>query len=126
MRKIRPALACLAAAAMLVACAPKEEPECCAQPPQDQTTQASNEPLGIPFDTPETPACQAGLKAKGLTASELWVMLHPPAGVCPNVGVTEARIREIVGFWEAAGCKVHTPKDMLHALESGACGGDAG
>jgi hypothetical protein len=45
----------------------------------------------------------------------------------PNVGVEEPRIREILAKdWEAAGCKVHTPKAMLKALESGACGGDAG
>jgi hypothetical protein len=74
----------------------------------------------------ETAACQAGLRARGLKDNEMWLMMHTPDGVCPNGGVGEKRIREIVGFWRAAGCTKHTPAEMLHALESGACGGDAG
>jgi hypothetical protein len=81
----------------------------------------------IPGDTPETPTCIAGLKARGLKDNEMWVMLHPSAGICPSMDVDEARIREILAKdWEAAGCKAHTLAEMLHALESGACGGDAG
>jgi hypothetical protein len=74
----------------------------------------------------ETAACQAGLRSRGLRANEMWVMMHTPDGICPNAGVDEARIREIVGFWAASGCSRRTPAEMLHALESGACGGDAG
>ncbi len=83
--------------------------------------------LEIPSDTPETPTCMLGLKVRGLTDNEMLVMLRPAAGICPKVGVDEARIREILAKdWEAAGCKAHTQVEMLHALESGACGGDAG
>ncbi len=68
----------------------------------------------------------AGLKPRGLEERAV-VMLHTPDGICPNVGVEEPRIREILAKdWEAAGCRVHTPKEMLKALESGACGGDGG
>ena len=128
------------AALMLAACGGQEEaaktPETqaasapaaapAAEPAPVQTATVDDK-LGIPDDNPETPQCVAGLKARGLKENELWVMLHTPDGICPNVGVEEARIREILAKdWEAAGCKVHTPKEMLRALESGACGGDAG
>lgn len=106
------------------ASAPASAPS--AEPPAPQAA-AVDETLGIPDDNPETAQCVAGLKARGLKENELWVMLHTPDGICPNVGVEEPRIREILAKdWEAAGCKVHTPKEMLKALESGACGGDAG
>jgi hypothetical protein len=59
--------------------------------------------------------------------NEIWVMMHEPDGVCPNMGVDEARIRAIISNdWEAAGCVQFTAQQMLHALDSGACGGDAG
>jgi hypothetical protein len=55
------------------------------------------------------------------------LMMHTPEGVRPNNGVDEARIREIIARdWDAAGCRQYTKEQMLHALESGACGGDAG
>lgn len=76
---------------------------------------------------PKWPACAAGLKARGVKDNEIWVMMHEPDGVCPNMGVDEARIRAIISNdWEAAGCVQFTAQQMLHALDSGACGGDAG
>jgi hypothetical protein len=128
------------AALMLAACGGQEEaakpaelqaasaptPAPAAEAPPAQAA-SSDDKLGIPDDNPETPQCVAGLKARGLKDNELWVMLHTPDGICPNVGVEEPRIREILAKdWEAAGCKVHTPKEMLKALDGGACGGDAG
>ena len=72
-------------------------------------------------------ACAAGLVSRGLKENELWLVMHEPAGVCPNVGVEEPRIREIISKdWDAAGCKQFTKEQMLHAIDSGACGGDAG
>ncbi len=77
--------------------------------------------------TDSSPQCAAGLKAKGLTEDELRIMLGPMAGVCPNVGIDEARIRQILStVWTGAGCTQHTPAEVLKTLESGACGGDAG
>ena len=35
-------------------------------------------------------------------------------------------IREILGFWKAAGCMAHTSGEMSLAMDRGACGGDAG
>jgi hypothetical protein len=71
--------------------------------------------------------CAAGLKARGLTDDELRIMLGPMAGVCPNVGIDETRIRRILSdIWTGAGCTQHTPAEVLKTLESGACGGDAG
>lgn len=78
-------------------------------------------------DVQKWAACGTGLKARGLTDSELWVMLHTPAYACPNVGVDEARIRAIIANdWEQAGCTTSTKAEMLSALETGKCGGDAG
>lgn len=78
-------------------------------------------------DVQKWSACGNGLKARGLTDNELWVMLHTPAYACPNVGVDEARIRAIIANdWEQAGCTTSTKAEMLSALETGKCGGDAG
>jgi hypothetical protein len=76
----------------------------------------------------ETPECSQALQVNfGLTNRELWVMTHDPVvGICPNAGVTEARIREIAALWDRAPCHKHTPAEMLHALDTHACGGDAG
>jgi hypothetical protein len=77
--------------------------------------------------TDSTPQCRAGLRAKGATEAELNIVLGPMAGVCPNTGVDEGRIREILmRDWIAAGCRQHTPIEVARALDSGACGGDAG
>lgn len=77
--------------------------------------------------TDSMPACRAGLKAKGLNDAELDIMLGPMAGVCPNNGVSEGRIREILTtVWTQAGCHQHGPVEVARALDSGACGGDAG
>ncbi|MBI1359716.1 MAG: hypothetical protein GC155_05460 [Alphaproteobacteria bacterium] len=95
-----------------------------ATPPLAAAAAAAPELAPYP-DPDETAACQAGLKAHGLTPNEMWVMMHPPEGICPNAGVREARIREIAGFWEAAGCHKHSAAEILHALDSGACGGNA-
>jgi hypothetical protein len=82
-------------------------------------------PPGV--DVQKWAACGSGLKARGLSDSELWVMLHTPAYACPNVGVDEARIRAIIANdWEQAGCTTSTKAEMLSALETGKCGGDAG
>jgi len=82
-------------------------------------------PPGV--DVQKWAACGTRLKARGLTDSELWVMLHTPAYACPNVGVDEARIRAIIANdWEQAGCTTSTKTEMLSALETGKCGGDAG
>ncbi len=78
-------------------------------------------------DVQKWAACGTNLKARGLTDSELWVMLHTPAYACPNVGVDEARIRAIIANdWDQAGCTTSTKAEMLSALETGKCGGDAG
>jgi len=77
--------------------------------------------------TDSMPACEKGLRAKGLTEAELHIMLGPMAGVCPNNGVSEDRIREILTMiWTQAGCHQHGPIEVAKALDSGACGGDAG
>ncbi len=82
-------------------------------------------PPGV--DVQKWAACGSGLKARGLSDSELWVMLHTPAYACPNVGVDEARIRAIIANdWDQAGCTTSTKAEMLSALEAGKCGGDAG
>ncbi len=71
--------------------------------------------------------CGNGLKSHGLKDNELWVMLHQAEGVCPNVGVSEIRIREIIANdWDAASCTHATKEAMLKALDTSACGGDAG
>ncbi len=72
-------------------------------------------------------ACAGGLRARGVKENELWLVMREPDGACPNNGVDEARIREIITKdWNAAGCTQFTQQQMLHALNSGACGGDAG
>ena len=72
-------------------------------------------------------ACASGLAARGAKPNELWLLLREPDGACPNNGVDEARIREIIARdWDAAGCTQFIQDQMLHALNSGACGGDAG
>jgi len=93
--------------------------------PYDATMDDYRPPDGV--DVQVAAACAAGLTARGLQQNELWLVMREPAGVCPNVGVEEPRIREIIAReWEAAGCKQFTKEQMLHALDSGACGGDAG
>jgi len=82
-------------------------------------------PPGV--DPQAAASCAEGLVRRGLNENELWLVMHEPAGVCPNAGVDAPRIREIIAKdWEAAGCKQFTQQQMLQALESGACGGDAG
>lgn len=82
-------------------------------------------PPGV--DAQVAAACATGLIQRGLKDTEVWLVLHEPAGVCPNAGVDEPRIREIIAKdWDAAGCKQFTKEQMLHALDTGACGGDAG
>ena len=82
-------------------------------------------PEGVDAATAE--ACATGPASRGLKENEIWLMVQTPDGVCPNVGVDEPRIRAIIANdWEAAGCKQFTKEQMLHALDSGACGGDAG
>jgi hypothetical protein len=77
--------------------------------------------------TDSMPACRRGLIEKGLNELELEIMLGPMAGVCPNNGVSEGRIREILNtIWTQAGCRQHGPIEVAKALDSGACGGDAG
>ncbi len=88
------------------------------------------------LDTLEPPAgveatawstCGTNLTTRGLKNNELWVMMHDTTGICPNAGVSEARIREILANdWDAAQCTHATKAQMLNALETGACGGDAG
>lgn len=83
-------------------------------------------PAGI--DTQAWATCGANLTSRGLTSNELWVVMHDPvAGICPNLGVSEARIRDIIAKdWVAASCTHATRDAMLKALDTGACGGDAG
>lgn len=82
-------------------------------------------PAGVDPQVAET--CVTGLVARGLSEKEVWLVAREPDGVCPNLGIDEPRIREIIAKdWDAAGCKQFTKEQMLHALDSGACGGDAG
>ena len=132
MRTLSLSLAALA----LSACGPKEQTDCCAKL---QTPKAASP--APPIASPDTggfvpppaadpalaTACTNGLKARGLASNELMLMAHTPDGICPNNGVTEARIREILDKdWEAAGCRQYSKAEMLKALDTGACGGDAG
>lgn len=84
------------------------------------------------YVSPEPPdpdllrACEAGLKAKGLEAKELQIMLGIAEGICPNLGVTEQRIREIAEIWEEAGCRQYSKEQVLRALNSGECGAPPG
>jgi hypothetical protein len=128
------------AALMLAACGGKEETDCCAkiQPPQAAQAAPSPAPPTAPpdaggfvpppaADPALAAACTNGLKARGLASNELMLMAHTPDGICPNNGVTEARIRAILDKdWEAAGCRQYSKAEMLKALNDGACGGDAG
>lgn len=120
----------------LAACGPAEvtkpeqqvAPEAPA-PESAQVTPASPQPFVPPpaADPALAAACTTGLKARGLQTNELMLMAHTPDGICPNNGVTEARIREILDKdWEAAGCRQYSKTEMLKALTTGACGGDAG
>jgi hypothetical protein len=109
---------------------------CCAleQPPNPAPAENRAAQKSAPAFDPgdvvlnDTPECaQALQRGYGLTTKELWVVLRDPAGVCPNAGVDEARIREIVGYYsKTPACRKHTPKELLNALDTGACGGDAG
>ena len=145
-------IAILATALLLVACSPGEtaseapkaaETSITATQPTQKATPPVSEPTHVipPQSTAappslatadmsltdSMPACEKGLKAKGLTEPELHIMLGPMAGVCPNNGVSEGRIREILTtIWTQAGCHQHGPIEVAKALDSGACGGDAG
>lgn len=115
----------------IAACGEEETADCCAIPPDkrpvmDDAGAVDATMFVLPSPLPESDACLAGLKERGLKPNELWLMMHDAAGVCPNVGVDEARIRQIIGFWKEAGCTARSPEAMQHALDSGACGGDAG
>ena len=82
-------------------------------------------PAGVDLQAAE--ACVAGLVSRGLSEREVWLVAREPEGVCPNLGIDELRIREIIAKdWDAAGCRQFTKEQMLHALDSGACGGEAG
>lgn len=82
-------------------------------------------PAGV--DAEKWAACGTALTGRGLKENELWVMLHDTTGICPNAGVSEARIREILATdWDAAQCTHATKEQMLNALDTGACDGDAG
>lgn len=133
------------AAVALAACSPggaPEEPvkvsseapaESEAPPPTHvlppQSSEAPQAPAAIADMSPtdSMPACRRGLIEKGLNEAELEIMLGPMAGVCPNNGVSEGRIREILNtIWTPAGCHQHGPIEVAKALDNGACGGDAG
>jgi hypothetical protein len=136
----------MVAAIALAACAPGEAPDepvnvsseapAPEQPASPQSnvivpqTPAPQTPLPAFVDmspTDSMPACRRGLIEKGLDEIELAIMLGPMAGVCPNNGVSEGRIREILTtIWTQAGCHQHVPIEVAKALDSGACGGDAG
>jgi hypothetical protein len=96
-------------------------------PPQSPDQPAPLPVLADMSPTDSMPACRRGLIEKGLNEAELEIMLGPMAGVCPNMGVSEGRIREILNtIWTPAGCRQHGPIEVARALDSGACGGDAG
>ena len=97
------------------------DPPACRPPDLETLTP----PAGV--DATAWAACGTNLTARGLKENELWVMLHDTTGICPNVGVSEARIREIIAnHWDAASCTHAAKVQMLKALDTGACGGDAG
>ncbi|MFT3722429.1 MAG: hypothetical protein QM773_02495 [Hyphomonadaceae bacterium] len=111
----------------LAACGAQEATDCCAKPAPPQAAAPAADPAPPAIDLKVASACSAGLVTRGLQEEELFVIMHEPAGVCPNMGVSEARIREIIAKdWDAAGCTQYTKEQMLSALNSGACGGDAG
>jgi hypothetical protein len=105
-----------------------DSPQANVIPPQSSLP--AQQPLPVLTDmspTDSMPACRRGLIGKGLNEAELEIMLGPMAGVCPNNGVSEGRIREILTtIWTQAGCHQHSPIEVAKALDSGACGGDAG
>lgn len=110
---------------VLAGCEDNEEAACCAKPEAPKV--AAQEAAPSDIDLKVASVCSAGLVTRGLQEEELFVIMHEPDGVCPNMGVSEARIREIIAKdWDAAGCTQYTKEQMLHALNSGACGGDAG
>lgn len=99
--------------------------QCEAEARNDMAMDDYTPPPGV--DVQVAAACAAGLAQRGLKDTEVWLVMHEPAGVCPNAGVDEPRIREIIAKdWDAAGCKQFTKEQMLNALDTGACGGDAG
>jgi hypothetical protein len=109
----------------LAACGGQQSADCCAKLEAPKIATPELAPPGV--DLSLASACSAGLVSRGLEEEELFLIMHEPAGVCPNMGVSEARIREIIAKdWDAAGCTQYTKDQMLHALNSGACGGDAG
>jgi hypothetical protein len=90
-------------------------------------TSAHAPPLPPGVDINVATACAAGLIARGISEPELWLVLGAPEGVCPSSGINERRLRDIIAKdWNAASCTQFTPEQMLHALDTGACGGDAG
>ena len=113
-----------------------DRPAC--RPPDLETL---TPPTGV--DATAWAACGTNLTARGLKENELWVMMHDTSGICPNAfppacrGAGDAmwtrflphmiRIREIIANdWDAASCTHATKEQMLKALDTGACGGDAG
>lgn len=123
----------------LAACGQKEEPACCDIPPQYRQKPPSSEPpaplppeienftLPPGADPALAVACASALSTRGLKPNELLFMARGPEAICPSKDVSEARIREILNKdWDAAGCKQFTKAEMLKALDSGACGGNAG
>jgi hypothetical protein len=123
-----------ASLALLAACGGEPPTDCCAKTrPEAQTQTGAPKPETADYISPPgvdpqvAAACSSGLVTRGLEENELWLITHEPDGVCPNMGVTEARIREIIAKdWDAAGCTQYTREQMLNALNSGHCGGDAG
>ena len=98
--------------------------QCAATSPQGSMDDY-HPPAGVDLQVAE--ACVAGLVSRGLSEKEVWLVAREPEGVCPNLGIDEPRIREIIAKdWDAADCGHFTKEQMLHALDSGACGGDAG
>lgn len=93
--------------------------------PVQSRTDAPPLPPGVDINV--ATACAAGLVTRGITEPELWLVMGSPDGVCPNNGVTEKRLRDIIAKdWDAASCTQFSKEQMLHALDTGACGGDAG
>ncbi len=90
-------------------------------------SEADAPPLPAGVDQQVAATCAAGLVARGVSEPELWIVIGEPAGVCPNNGVSEQRLRKIIANdWGVASCTQFTQEQMLHALDSGACGGNAG
>ncbi len=48
-------------------------------------------------------------------------MMHEPTYIYPAYGVSEQRIRDILGFWASAGCTAHTLGEMSVAIDRGEC-----